>query len=140
MVFKSKVDRWVAIVLIGIPILILALSIPAFFVAGREALYAALGSLMMVFIIYLIFVLPVQYEFRDDHLLIVFGVIRYRIPYRDIRGISPTRSIQGSPALSIDRLAIDHGKAIPTLVSPKRREAFLEELGKRAPRAKIRTD
>jgi hypothetical protein len=73
------------------------------------------------------------YELGDEALVIRFGLVRSRIRFDRIRGVWPTRSVLASPALSVDRLAIDLGGPIPTTISPADRDAFLADLAARLP-------
>lgn len=67
------------------------------------------------------------YVIEGETLLIRSSFITWRIPIREIRSVTPTRSAVSSPALSLDRLRIDYGsKAI--LVSPEPRDRFLAAL------------
>ena len=140
MIHKTKIDRWIAAVLIGIPGIMLLLSIIVFISADATAGFISLFSLIFVLVIYLLLVYPVYYETTVDFLIIRFGVIRYKINYSDINSVKPSRSLLSSPALSLDRLKIDHGKAMPTLISPVDKKIFLEDLLSYASHLKLQGD
>lgn len=136
--FPSKVDRWLAVVLliftatgpvgIGIGLTLLAtrgLGSPGWVPLGTGIFTLALMGLL---------VWPVRYTLAADRLIIRFGVIRVKIPYARITGARPERSILSSPALSFDRVQVDYeGGAGFTLISPDEKDRFLRELAARAP-------
>ena len=70
---------------------------------------------------------PCEYVLEADHLLVRAGLARWRIPYHAITGIAPSRSLWSSPALSLKRVRIDHGRRF-ILVSPKDRAGFITAL------------
>jgi hypothetical protein len=132
MTYPSRVDTWIAAILIG-----LALSVPAYAIA---ALLAADGTETMIFLSIAAFtallliglVWPVRYTLEDDRLVIRFGLVRQRIAYADLEEVAPTRTLISGPALSLDRLAVRHRKG-STLISPKEKDAFLRDLAGRDP-------
>ncbi len=126
--FPSAVDRWLAVLLVGLPVAcfgfglwLTSLSVAGGLVCIGSGLAMGLG--MLVF-------LPCRYSLRDHSLDVRAGLIRQTIRYTDIRNVTPTRSLLGGPALSLDRLRIDHRNG-SVLVSPKERETFLREIEKR---------
>ena len=68
-----------------------------------------------------------------DALVVRFGLVRSRIPYSSIRSVRATRIPIASPALSLDRLAIDASRGLPVIIAPADRERFVAELAARAP-------
>lgn len=81
-------------------------------------------------------VMATYYRFEPQRLFIRSGPLFRVVPYSEISEVSPSRSIQSSPALSFDRIKIRYGKR-SVLISPERRSHFLRELGTRCPQAKI---
>jgi hypothetical protein len=69
------------------------------------------------------------YEVGTRELKVVSGPFRWRIPLKDIYRVTPSRAWWSSPALSLDRLCIEYGNSKWILVSPVRREEFMEALG-----------
>lgn len=130
--FPSKVDAWLAAILVlllvtafAVPILLFATGEPQAWVGlvGTAVILAILGGLAW----------PVCYELEDEALLIRFGLVRSRIRYAAIRRVVPSRSILSSPALSMDRLHVDAGSSLGPLISPRDKAGFLDALGARAP-------
>lgn len=75
------------------------------------------------------------YELRDEYLYCVCGPFREKIVYDKIESLRLTTNLLSSMALSSKRIEIrQHGKGYitgTTMISPKDRETFLEELKKR---------
>jgi len=89
-------------------------------VAGMEVLVAVLVPWVFA---------STYYEVDTRELKVVSGPFRWRIPLSDITRVTPSRAWWSAPALSLDRLCIEYGDGKWTLVSPIRREEFLEVLG-----------
>ena len=131
--FKSKVDGWMGVVIVALPVTQVGSAIYAISIGDSEGLIASLVGLAVIAAIYGLVVAPVRYGITDDALLVHFGVIRQRIRFDAIREVYPTRALWSSPALSLDRLAVTTGRG-PfnlTLISPERRDEFLALLSAR---------
>ncbi len=74
-----------------------------------------------------------HYELAERDLLVRSGPFRWRVPLAQIRSVVPSRSVVSSPALSLDRLRIDYGRAGSILISPRDKLRFLSELQRRCP-------
>jgi membrane protein YdbS with pleckstrin-like domain len=127
-VFASKVDGWLAAVLI----LSALVSLGA---AGFLLLTDPSGGLAVAAVLVLLGVaLPLwlmastRYTLTDSELRVVSGPFRWRVPLREIRAVTATRNPLSSPALSLDRLRIDYGRAQWLMISPREKENFLREL------------
>ena len=55
-------------------------------------------------------------------------IVNERIDISKIRKIEKTNSILSSPALSLDRIAIKFNKFDEVYISPKEKQAFVDEL------------
>jgi hypothetical protein len=130
--YRSKVDWWLGLILVAVPIVTLASAVALQASDDPEAIYAWIACLAVA-AIYVGLLWPVEYELGPSELVIRFGLIRSRVPYAAIRGIVPTRNPLSAPALSLDRLAIDVGGQWPRLISPADRDGFLDGLAARAP-------
>ena len=69
-----------------------------------------------------------RYELSATDLYIFSGPFSWRVPLREVKSISPTRSVLASPALSFDRLRIDHGRFDSIMISPREKDRFIDEL------------
>lgn len=131
-VFPSKVDPWLAFVLV-LPSLVGGAAGVTLLVQGGDdgthasMLFAISAGLL---ILHGILVLPCRYTFLDDALSVRCGLICYQIPYAEIRNIEPSRSWASAPALSLDRIEIRSDQRT-VLVSPQDREGFLQEIRRR---------
>jgi hypothetical protein len=130
--FDSAVDPWLAVLLA-----VVAALAPLFLVAALAAEDAAsaaalAGSALLIAAIMGGLVWPVRYTCAPDALIVRSGLVRYRVPYGQIRTVAASRALWSSPALSLDRLRIDYGTRW-LLISPRGRREFLTELRRRAP-------
>jgi len=105
LVYPTKVDAWLVVVLTGS---LIAAAI-ALVDAVRHAdtwwettlvLLSALGTVASVAAV----AWPTQYELHADRLEVRSGLLRYRAPYGEIRSVEPSRAIWSAPAWSLDRL------------------------------------
>ncbi|MBV8617826.1 MAG: PH domain-containing protein [Curvibacter sp.] len=124
--FRSGVDAWLAGLILASLLLVLV-------VLWRSPLPAALALPILALgcALPLSTLLGTHYTLDEDTLLIRSGPMRWRIAIRDIRAVTPTRSAASSPALSLDRLRIDHGPGRCVLISPADRQGFLDALRER---------
>ena len=131
--YRSKVDWWIGVAVASVPIVALVTAVAL--QLNGESSDAVIGwvVLLAVLVLYAVIVWPVEYELHADELVVRFGLMRGRIPYRSIRGVRPSRSLLASPALSLDRLAIDTGVRLPVTISPSDRGRFLGDLAARTP-------
>lgn len=130
--FASRVDAWLAALLLASALLVLIAVVIGW---PRQATPA--HAVLLITLLALGAGLPLWllaatgYRVEQDALAIRSGPFRWRIPLQDIRAVEPARSWLSSPALSLDRLRIRHGRAGQVLVSPKDRQAFVQALRRR---------
>jgi len=120
------VDSWIGFVLALVPV---GLLLEAIFL--RSLLVGVVAASVLV--VYALAVFPTNYELAPDALKIRSGFIRTSIPYQEICRVQASRSWLSAPALSLDRLEIAYGDARATLISPRDRTAFLQDLSVHAP-------
>lgn len=124
MTFPTKVDLWIALMLLIAP-------------AGMAAAWVATSDWRVLFIGVVVLggigsiAWPCDYRLEEDELIVRSGIIRMKVPYGDVQSVEPTRNPLSAPAYSLDRLMIRYGKAA-IMVSPKNRSRFLDELARRA--------
>jgi hypothetical protein len=126
--FKSKVDAWLAVVLVagalvsaGASLIVLSTSSPYRWLLVPVMLLVGTGLPVSL-------LLRTDYTLENDVLLVRSGLFRWRVPLRDIVAINPTRNPMSSPALSLDRLLITRRNGLECMVSPRDKEGFLREL------------
>ena len=137
--FRSKIDWWLAAALLTSA----AASIMAVAIVG--AVESPLLALAISPILLLSVGLPLwllratHYTLGATDLDIRCGPFSWRVPLREIRVVTETRNPLSSPALSLDRVRIDYGRASSLMISPQDKEGFVRELRKRAPSVSVRT-
>lgn len=130
-VYPSKVDAWLVVVLAAAVVFPLVLGAQLVFVSKAAAL-VCLGSSAFVMLVLAVAVVPCRYSLENDHLLVQSGLLRWKVPYKDIKAVELTTNPLSSPALSLERVRIDYaGGSI--MVSPAARSEFIEALRARRP-------
>lgn len=133
MVFKSKVDIWMAIIFIFVPISI---------IYGVITEPSAVLLLVTAFIIVLLCILffGTKYVIEKDELIVYGGIYKKRIPIKQIHSLRPSKNPLSAPAMSIDRIEITFDPNIQViLVSPKERELFVKKLLEINPRITLKS-
>lgn len=132
--YRSKVDWWLGLILIVVPLVSLAVLVASFRSSDRVELVVAIMTCIFIAALYGLLIIPVRYGIAEDELIIRFGVVRWRVRLRAIEEVKPTRNPLSSPALSLDRLAVRTGPGLlsMTLISPADREDFLKLLAMRS--------
>ncbi len=128
MVFRSKVDTWLVLVLVA--------AAAATLVAAGAGLRQVSGatSLVLLVVVALSLVLPAwiltstNYVIESSILHIRSGPFAWRIPVSSITSITPTTSPVSSPALSLKRLRVEYGAGKRILVSPADPQAFVRAI------------
>lgn len=132
-VFRSKVDAWLVVALLGIPCLALVAiglnlrRLPA----APLALLAPCAIAGLVVALGLWLMASTRYEVGADILTVRCGPFAWRVPLAEIHRVVATRDPASGPALSLDRLRIEYGAGQVLLVSPDDRTAFLAAIGQR---------
>jgi hypothetical protein len=124
--FRSKIDWWLAALVIAPVVLIAALLL-----AGVSEPWVLGLTLVPQGLVLWIFA-RTFYVVTHDALLVRSGPFRWTIPLASIRALSATRSPLSSPALSIDRIAVDHAGG-RLLLSPRNKTAFVRAILASAP-------
>lgn len=125
-VYSSRVDWWIAALIVGSVLFCFVLSFYLLRV-DRTSAFILFGITALMVVITLLLVIPCAYTLLDDHLLVQSGVIRYKIPYTDIRKIEKSSNPLSSPALSLRRVKITRKKGF-LLISPPDRDQFIKDL------------
>lgn len=133
--FTSKVDAWLLVVPMA------ALSVPLLLAAWRAATGARVGGgPVVVAVLVLLFTWmarTLEYVVTDDTLTVRFGPFRRRRPLGDLVRLTSTRSIESSPALSLDRIAIGTSRGFWLNVSPADKAGFVKAIHSRAPQVQL---
>ncbi|MFR9720872.1 PH domain-containing protein [Aeromonas diversa] len=127
--YRSKIDTWLAVVLVfavlaSLAGAVTALSVEPTALAWPIALVAVtVGAGLPTWLL-----TTTYYRLEGDALFVSSGPIRLRIPLREIVNITPTNSPLSSPALSLDRLRIEYGRGKSVMISPRNKEEFIRNL------------
>jgi hypothetical protein len=128
--FESKRDAWIVGILRVIPVVVLLVIGDAWYLTHGNLRGPIAGAFLLLLVELFFFETVLRstyYVIEGETLIIRSSFITWRVPIRDIRSVTRTRSALSSPALSLDRLRIDYGgKWI--LVSPVERERFVAML------------
>lgn len=126
--YPSAVDAWVVVLLAGT----LGVCLFAAYAMIRSGSVVGSVSLLLLLVGVGLILMPVRYTIAPDELVIRSGVWKIRIPLRTIRRAYPSSSLLASPALSLERLAIEYGSGpqprSTMYMSPAGRDAFLDDL------------
>lgn len=129
--FRSKIDAWLALVLLASVIACLGIVVAAILTASLLALLI-LSPIILLGVVLPAWLLRSTYYVLDEgDLHVRSGPFRWTVPLDDIREVSPTRSPLAGPALSLDRLRIDYGSGRTILISPEDGSAFRSRLEER---------
>ncbi len=98
------------------------------FMAGTVSWAFLIFHFSLAILIYF-FVVRIKYELDDEKLVIFMGPIRYKtIDIQSIRKMELSNNPLSSPAASLKRIAIHYKKWGYVLISPKNREAFIQDV------------
>lgn len=138
-IFISKIDFWIALVLWGSSSLLIAIP----FLQWKRSKSGSLVQSIVLTVILLPFIalmlMPffgMKYTLTNSQLLINNGFSTQRIELADITYITPTRNPLSAPALSLERLEINY-KNTEVLISPKDKLGFYQEIQARNPNIRL---
>ena len=130
-VYRSRVDTWLAVVLAGSFLLMLSIFILP--LINGAPIWPDLTITGGLFAVYSAFIgwlyLATKYKVSDTKVIIDGGLFKVTIPFSSIESIIKTKSVVASPAFSLDRLEITYEKTKTILISPKRQDEFLADIG-----------
>ena len=131
--FPSKIDWWLRLLLISLPLISIGSSAVALLESGlKEAAITFVLSMVPIAAVFIGLVWPTRYAISEDSLVLRFGLLRQKIPLAKITHVRPSRLPLSSPALSLNRLLVRHGKGPLSfvLISPDDRDVFLDLLSR----------
>ena len=131
-VFRSKIDLWLVVLIVGIPVLILEFLFEGILPDDSVADLLATVIVVIVLGFCLWLYLTTRYTISSDTLGVKCGPFSWVVPLREIYTIEPTRNPASSPALSLDRLLIHYGDGSEIMVSPADKGGFIAAIRKRS--------
>jgi uncharacterized membrane protein YdbT with pleckstrin-like domain len=122
-VFPSKVDT-------TLPILFVVTSIPAIAVGIKEKDWVVFAIMLISFVFIMYFLYDTNYTITQGNLKVHSGfIVNKNIPIAAIKSIKKSDSILSAPASSFtDRIEVVYGESKSVIISPKEKQAFVEEL------------
>ncbi|WP_367104877.1 PH domain-containing protein [uncultured Psychrobacter sp.] len=134
-IFTSKINFWIALVLWGSSLL--TISVP--FWQWKRGKNGSLAQSILLSVVFLPFIalmlIPLfgtKYTLTDSQLQVDSGFSTEHIELKDISYITPTRNALSAPALSLDRIEIRYKDEV-VLISPKDKSRFYQEIKARNP-------
>jgi hypothetical protein len=126
--FRSKVGPWYYLVILFTAGIMLGSAALPWVYDRQSAMLATMVQLPLAvmtigFELWLLF--STGYTLESTRLLIRSGPFSWTVPLAEIQSITPTRNPLSSPALSLDRLLIRHGKKGQIMISPADKQGFL---------------
>lgn len=131
-VYKSKIDIWLLAV-VFVPLLAVLVQVLVTFTWGLVALIAVIIAVMVYMFT------TTKYVIDNNSLQVKIGVFEYtQVKISNITAVRKTNNPLSAPALSLKRLEVRYGKSFDyILVSPRDRDAFIEDLLKINPSIKV---
>ena len=128
--FRSKVDWWIALLLIA-TMLILLVTLGSFAYQNTNELQAlaVVGGTLTLVALILWMTVGTYYSVDGNTLKIAAGPIRWKVPIDEISSVEQTHSPISSPALSLDRLRIRYSGKKSVMISPADKKRFMKALG-----------
>jgi hypothetical protein len=133
-VYRSKVDAWLVVVLVGVPVGMVDFLIDGVGIDDRVATLLMLGVIVAILGFFLWLCASTRYSIIGEFLSVKSGPFSWMIPIDEITSIEPTHNPASSPALSLDRLVIRYGHDAELMVSPKDKSGFIATLKKQSQR------
>jgi membrane protein YdbS with pleckstrin-like domain len=128
--FKSKIDRWLLILLVAVIVFeVIVMSIAALRTDDPGVALGLVVTALLIVALIGSLLIGTHYTVDGNTLRVVSGPFRWKVPIDQIQSVEATRSPLSSPALSLDRLRIRYGKNRQIMVSPADRRGFLKAIG-----------
>ena len=128
--FKSKIDRWIFILLIVV-IIVQVVAVGSAAIQAGDPLVTTGMIFLMIGVVGLMvwLLLGTHYTVDRGVIKVVSGPFRWKVPIDQITSVTATKSPLSSPTLSLDRICIRYGKRRRIMISPVDRAAFLGAIG-----------
>jgi hypothetical protein len=129
--FRSKVDGW----LVSVAVLSFSISLFAAWASGSGGLAGAAVLVPVAGLVLWVFTGTI-YVLDDQALRIRCAFFRWSIPLTAIRALRAARDGHSAPALSLDRIAVEHTSGT-ILISPREKALFVAAVQARVPAVRI---
>ena len=125
MVYKSKKDIMIGVVIWGVALFLLYGVYEAMFIKEN-----ILGAVVMtaLLVVLIIFWFRTIYKIEGDILHIYYGPFRFKVKISEIISIRHAKNIFTGPSLSIERIEITYSNYSVIQISPKEKEELVKVL------------
>jgi hypothetical protein len=127
--FRSKVDTWLLTTLVVGAVVMVATVVGLTLFGGAPPLLLLLLAAPALIVWTLT---STYYDVTDTTLRVRSAFVRLSIPLSTIRSLRTTRSVLSAPALSLDRLEVQHASG-RVVVSPRDQAGFVKAIRDRVP-------
>lgn len=127
--YPSRVDSWLAIVMGGVPLIVIAVGVFTLTTSVGAGIVAIITGLVVGGVIAALSI-PCVYTLTDDSLKIRSGLLEDEVPLRKIRGAEKSGSLWSAPALSLRRVKVTLEDGV-RVISPQDRDGFIADLDTR---------
>ena len=134
MVYKSKKDSLIGIVIWGVVLFLLYGIYNAVFIKENIVGAFVMAALLVLLVC---FWFRTIYKIEGDVLHIYYGPFRFQVIISEITSIRHAKNIFTGPALSIERIEITYSNYRIIQISPKEKEKFVKALMKMNSNIKI---
>ncbi|USG64911.1 PH domain-containing protein [Brevibacillus ruminantium] len=137
MIYRSKIDAWLAAVVVGTMLPMCGLGLWLMFLGGGRSIGERIVPAILLVALSLFFLwmfFSTRYLLAERELIIHYGPFKKIVPLASIKAVRKTSSLLSSPALSLKRLEISYGVGEMVLISPKDRDEFMEILQQKSQR------
>ena len=134
MIYKSKKDSLIGVVIWGVALFLLYGVYEAVFIEEN-----IVGAVVMTALVVLlaVFWFRTFYKIEGELLHIYYGPFRFQVIISEITSIRHAKNIFTGPSLSIERIEITYSNYRIIQISPKEKEKFVKELMQMNPHIKI---
>ena len=134
MIYKSKKDILIGVVIWGVALFLLYGIYQAVFIDVN-----IVGAVVMTALLVLLvsFWFRTIYKIEEDILHIYYGPFRFQVVISEITSIRHAKNIFTGPSLSIERIEITYSNYNVIQISPKEKETLVKQLLQMNPNIKI---
>lgn len=142
MLFYSKKDNWLSILLWITVIILIYLFITSYMTGDLNMIeFMIISVLLLAISLFLLWSwFSTYYVLKDDHLLIKSGPFKKVIKYTSMKSLQKTANPLSGPAWSLQRIEIIYRRYSVTLVSPRNRDQFIEILKEKCPHIEVKPE
>lgn len=105
--YRSAVDAWLVTILLAVLLTVLV-AVTTSFENPQAKIAGVVSTMISGALMFYGLLWPCAYQLTHETLAIRMRLIKKQIPYRTIRSVESTRSMESAPALSLTRLRVRH--------------------------------